>query len=112
MKQTLLMVLTVLTPQLVHAQARRADSVGVPVLVVAEALIAADCATTQAGLWAGLRETNPLLGPHPSPARLWASCAAVGAGLALLPRKPRRVVALVVVIAQVVNVAWNIGRLR
>lgn len=89
-----------------HGQDRRAS--GITVTVAAEGAILADCASTQWALDQGYGEMNPLLGRRPSTARLWTTCAATGAGLALLPRRIRRPVAFLVVVAQVLNVVHNL----
>lgn len=46
-------------------------------LILDTAAWAADTATTQAGILKGATEINPIFGPHPSPARLWGTSAAL-----------------------------------
>lgn len=78
--------------------------------------IGADCASTAHGLARGATEGNPLLGPTPTPARLWVTCAAgtalvVSVGSQLKP-EDRRFLWRVVTSLEVLVVLWNTRVLR
>ena len=95
------------------AGAARAESDGLPVgmLVVAETSLAIDMLQTASAVHAGLLESNPILGPHPSDGKLLAYFGGCMLGTAaatlLVPEEWRGFAPAIVLLLEVPQIAHN-----
>lgn len=120
MKRALKIALLLLLTPLAYCPALAAQSSWTPQqkqgAAVMLSAIAMDCTTTQIAMTqSGFYERNPLLGRHPSPARLWSSCAVAAVTSLevanLLGRKRRGWFLAAVWTVETVVVGWNITKL-
>lgn len=93
----------------------RAESNALPtgMLVVAETSLALDMLQTASAVRAGMVEKNPILGPHPSDAKLlvyFGGCMlGTAAATYLLPESWRALAPAVVLMLEVPQIAQNAG---